>query len=229
VSRPPPLRSSTEATARHAETLPSSRRREGGSTRTIYLVRHAATEFEGKWIGTTDVPLSSAGRRQADELARTLSRVGADTLFASDLLRAQETAIAIGGLVGLTPKLMPGLRECDFGAWEGLTWEQIAVRFPSDAEAYLNDWLTIVPPGGERLEAMRERVLAAWGEIVRADWTRGILVGHGGSNRLLLAEFLGMPLSNLFRIGQDIAAVNLITFVDGVPCVDELNRRFDST
>jgi broad specificity phosphatase PhoE len=171
------------------------------------------------------VPLSSAGRRQADELARTLSRVEADMLFASDLLRAQETAIAIGGLVGLTPKLMPGLRECDFGAWEGLTWEQIAVRFPSEAEAYLNDWLNVVPIGGECAAAMRDRVLGAWGEIVRADWTRGILVGHAGSNRILLAEFLGMPLSHLFRIGQDIAAVNRITLVDGVPTVAELNRR----
>ncbi len=146
-------------------------------------------------------------------------------LMASDLLRAQETAIAIGQLVGIAPKLMPGLRERDFGMWEGLTWEEIAERFPSDAEAYLNDWLTIVPPGSERLEAMRDRVLADWDQIVRSDWRRGVVVGHAGSNRILLAEFLGMPLENLFRIGQDIAAVNLITLVDGVPCVAELNRR----
>jgi broad specificity phosphatase PhoE len=224
VSPPPPLRSSAEATARHAE-APSSGRREGDSTRTLYLVRHAATDFEGKWIGRSDVPLSDAGRRQAERLAVALSGRGADALFSSDLLRAQESAIAIGQLVGIAPKLMPGFRERDFGTWEGLTWDEIAARFPSEARAYLNDWLNVAPAGAERVVAMRDRVLAAWTEIVRADWTQGILVGHAGSNRLLLAEFLGMPLSNLFRIGQDIAAVNLITLVDGVPCVHELNRR----
>jgi phosphoserine phosphatase len=192
--------------------------------RTLYLVRHAATDFEGKWIGSTDAPLSDAGRRQAAEVARTLSHVNADMLFASDLLRARETAIAIGQQAGLTPKLIPGFRECDFGVWEGLTWDEIRMRFPSESRAYLNDWLNAVPSGAESVAAMRDRVLTAWREIVHADWTRAILVGHAGSNRILLAEFLGMPLANLFRIGQDIAAVNRVALVDGVPFVAELNR-----
>ena len=225
MSPPWPVRFSNEATAKHADALPSSRRREGGSTRTLYLVRHAATEFEGKWIGRTDVPLSNAGRSQADEIARAVSADRVDALFASDLLRARETATAIGQRVGIAPTLIPGFRERDFGPWEELTWEEIAERFPSEAKAYLNDWVTFVPPGAEGLEVMRDRVRAAWEHIVHSDWTRAVVVGHAGSNRILLAEFLGMPLANLFRIGQDIGAISRVTLVEGVPYVAELNLR----
>lgn len=195
--------------------------------RTMYLVRHAATGIEGAFIGRRDVPLSDEGNRQAERLAVALADVGADVVFSSDLLRAQQTALPIAARFGLTPTLLTGLRERDFGEWEGLAWEQVVDCFPSDADAYVRRWPDVVPTGGEAVDAMRDRVRAAWAEIASADWTRAIVVGHGGTNRLLLAEFLGMPLTHLFRIGQEVAAVNRITIVEDVPCVTEINRRFD--
>ena len=197
--------------------------------RTLYLVRHAATGFERAFIGHHDVPLSDAGRRQAERLAIELRRVGADALFSSDLLRTRQTAVALGEWLGLAPTFLPGLRERDFGQWEGLTWDEIAARFPPEAHAYLNEWLRAVPPGAESIDAMHDRARAVWGEISRAEWKCAIIVGHAGINRILIADFLGIPLMNLFRIGQDIAAVSRITLVDGVPTVSELNRRLDGS
>lgn len=192
--------------------------------RTVYLVRHAATGLEHVWLGQRDTPLSDAGRRQAERLAAALRDSGADALFSSDLVRARETAAPLVRALNLTPMLVSGLRERHFGTWEGLTWEEISRRFPSEADAYVNDWLHVAPPGGEPVDAMRHRVLAAWADIASAAWSRAIVVGHGGSNRMLLAEFLGMPLAHLFRIDQDVAALNRIELVDGVPCIGELNR-----
>lgn len=196
--------------------------------RTVYLVRHAATGLDQVWVGQRDVPLSDAGRQQAERLAVAFRDAGADVLFSSDLVRARETAAPLARRLALTPTFVSGLRERHFGAWEGLTWEEISRGFPSEAHAYVNDWLGVTPPGAEPVDVTRNRVLAAWAEIVRADWIRAVIVGHGGTNRLLLADFLGMPLTHLFRIDQDVAAFNRIELVDGVPCVCELNRQLDS-
>jgi broad specificity phosphatase PhoE len=192
--------------------------------RTVYLLRHAATGLEHVWLGQGDASLSDAGRRQAERLATALRDSGADALFSSDLARARETAAPLAGQLSLVPVFVSGLRERHFGAWEGLTWEEISARFPSEAEAYVNDWLHVAPPGGEPVDAMRRRVLAAWADIASAGWSRAVIVGHGGSNRMLLAEFLGMPLAHLFRINQDVAGLNRIELADGVPCICELNR-----
>lgn len=196
--------------------------------RTVYLVRHAATGLDHVWIGQRDVPLSDAGRRQAEQIATVLRDSGADALFSSDLGRARETIAPLAGQLALTPVFVPGLRERHFGAWEGLTWEEISTGFPSEARAYVNDWLGVTPPGAEPVDTMCHRVLAAWAEIVRGDWIRAVIVGHGGTNRLLLADFLGMPLTHLFRIDQDVGAFNRIELVGRVPCVCELNRRLGS-
>ena len=196
--------------------------------RTLYLVRHAATGFERVFIGRRNVPLSDAGRRQAERLAIELRGVGADALFSGDLLRTRETAVALGESLGLTPTFLAGLRERDFGQWEGLNWDQIAARFPSEAKAYLNEWLRVVPPGAESVDQVHDRVQAVWGEISQAEWTCAIIVGHAGIHRMLIADFLGIPLTNLFRIGQDVASVSRITLVDDVPTVSELNRHLDS-
>lgn len=193
--------------------------------RTVYLVRHAATGLEGAWIGHRDVPLSHEGKRQAEDIARALQHSRADALFSSDLVRARDTIAPLAAQLALTPVCLSGLRERHFGAWEGLTWEEISGRFPSDAEAYVHDWLHVTPPGGESVSIMRDRVLAAWADILRADWTQAVIVAHGGTNRLLIAELLGMPRAHLFRIDQVVAACSRIELVDGVPCVRELNRR----
>lgn len=197
--------------------------------RTVYLLRHAATGREDVWLGQRDDSLSDTGLGQARGLAQVLRDSRADAIFCSDLTRARETAESIAAPLRLAPVLLPGLRERDFGAWEGLTWADISTRFPLEAAAYVGDWLRVAPPGAETVEDMRRRVLAAWAQIAAGSWTRAIVVGHGGTNRILLAELLGMPRSHLFRIAQDPAALNRIELFDEIPCVRALNRQLDSS
>lgn len=197
--------------------------------RTVYLVRHATTGREHVWLGQRDEPLSNEGRQQAQRLAHVLRDSRADAMFCSDLPRARQTAQAIAAVQRLTPVPLPGLRERHFGDWQGLTWDDISTQFPRESAAYVGNWLHIAPPGAETLDAMRRRVLDAWAHIQAASWTRAIVVGHGGTNRLVLAELLGMPLAHLFRIAQDTAAVNRIELCDEIPCVRTLNQRLDSS
>ena len=100
----------------------------------LLLIRHAATAWtaQGRFQGQTDIPLSPHGRHQATALAQRLMAETLHMLYASDLLRAWETARAIAVPHALHVHAEPRLREMAFGRWEGLTYAEIEQQ---DAES----------------------------------------------------------------------------------------------
>jgi len=165
--------------------------------RTLYLVRHAETLWNrsGRYQGQTDVPLSEEGYRQArllaSRLARRAGREPFDALWSSDLLRARQTAAVLGEALGLAVRVHPGLREMDFGAWEGLTQAEIERSFPESLEAYRRDPVHARPPGGECFAEVVERVGAAFADILGEEWRRAVVVAHGASLKGWLGTLFG--------------------------------------
>jgi broad specificity phosphatase PhoE len=145
----------------------------------LLLVRHGETDWNaaGRLQGHTDRPLNDYGRRQAKELAERLAGEGADAIYASDLVRAKETAEIVGERLGLTVAVDPDLREKDWGTWEGLTGdERVHVEFE-----------------GESTEDHRDRVMGAVRRIVaRHPEQRIVVVTHGGSLRRIQAAVNGV-------------------------------------
>jgi probable phosphoglycerate mutase len=88
---------------------------------TILLARHGETDWnrERRWQGRADRPLNDTGRTQARQLAEVLASREIDAVYASDLLRARETAEIVADRLGLPVGLDPGLREVDVGDWAG--------------------------------------------------------------------------------------------------------------
>ncbi len=164
----------------------------------LYLVRHAETVWnqENRFQGQQDVPLSGEGRRQAARLARRLrARDGGlsfDALWSSDLSRAYDTASAIGEALNLDVVARPEFREMHFGAWEGLTFPEVAERFPESAAAYRRDSVRTRPPGGESFLEMQTRVAGAFKALWRPDLRRVILVAHGGCLKALICHLLDL-------------------------------------
>jgi broad specificity phosphatase PhoE len=146
---------------------------------TLLLVRHGETDWnaEGRLQGHTDRPLNDYGRRQAAELAERLADEGADAIYASDLVRARDTAEIIGARLGLPVVIDADLREKNWGNWEGLTGdERVRVEFV-----------------GESTEEHRERVLRAVHRITgRHPGQRVVVVTHGGSLRRIQAALNGV-------------------------------------
>ena len=131
--------------------------------RTVYLARHGETEWNriGRWQGATDIPLSEVGRAQARLLADRLRDRRIARVHASQLSRALETAQIIAARLGApAPTADPRLRDRGYGAFEGLTREECAERFPGVWEQYLADW-RVVPPGAEPQADVLERITAA--------------------------------------------------------------------
>jgi alpha-ribazole phosphatase len=193
----------------------------------VHLIRHAEVEgaAEGRFFGHTDVALSPRGRRQAEALGHHLAAEPIEAVYASDLARARQSAAPLARTRRLTPVTLPALREVAMGRWEGLTFRQIRERDPDALRDWLDDPTSFAFPEGESLGDLRARLVPVVGEIVaRHGGRRVAIVAHGGANRVILAEALGLPLRNALRLAQDYACVNLIEYRERAAVLHHLNR-----
>lgn len=184
----------------------------------ILLARHGETEWNAirRVQGWTDIPLSPRGLAQADALADRLGRTPLDAVYASDLSRASQTAAPTAAGHGLDVQPLPGLREKGFGDWEGLTQTDLERDYPDLWHRYhVARDLEARVPGGEHWPAVQDRILAALRQILTAhpepDETV-LLVGHGGSARLLILEALQAPLPTLLHLHLDNASLSRLDF-----------------
>ncbi|MCL6639620.1 MAG: alpha-ribazole phosphatase [Firmicutes bacterium] len=181
----------------------------------IYLVRHGETTWNAlmKFQGHTDVPLSDTGRRQAEMLARRLAAEKFTAFYASDLQRAYETAEIIAKPHGLGIQKIPGLRELNFGAWEGLTRNEIKEFYAKEISQWWASPLTTRIPMGETLGEVVLRSMAAVKRIVESHQGGQVLVAsHGGAIRSIVASVLGIDLNQYWRLRLDNASLNIIDF-----------------
>ena len=100
----------------------------------IFLVRHGATTLtaEDRFAGSSDVSLSEEGRSQVRSLARRLETEQLHAVYCSPLERTAETARILAAPHKLTPVPEPGLREIDYGHWEGLRRSEIETQFADE-------------------------------------------------------------------------------------------------
>jgi alpha-ribazole phosphatase len=193
----------------------------------VYLMRHGevANGSERRYNGHIDVDITENGVSQMHRLAGLLAGKALSAVYSSDLIRSMKGAQIIADKAGISPTSLEVLRERSVGAWEGLTAEEIKERFPEEYRLWRADLLNYRPPGGECLLDVTNRILPAYKRIVGSHPDRSIaLLLHGGVNRIILADALGMEIKNLFRIDQAFGALNIIDyFEDGMAVVRLLN------
>ncbi len=156
---------------------------DGWQATRVVAIRHGQTEWNvgGRIQGQLDIPLDAHGRWQADRLAAALAGEGIEAVWSSDLQRALETARALAGPLGLTVTLDAALRERAFGVFEGLTYQEIAERWPADAERWRRRDPSFGAAGGETLAEFSDRCVAAVERIAAAEAGRTVaIVAHGG-------------------------------------------------
>jgi len=183
----------------------------------IFLVRHGETEWNAglRFQGHRDVPLSPRGVEQARALAARLAGEHFAAVYASDLGRAVETAAVIAAPHNLPVRRLPGLREINFGAWEGLTVNEIRARYDEELRRWWEQPADTRIPGGETLAEVAVRVSAAVKEIVAAHPDRQVLVVcHGGPIQVIVSTVLGMQLDQYWRLRPGNASLSVLDFPD---------------
>jgi broad specificity phosphatase PhoE len=154
---------------------------------TYYLLRHGPTDavHKGAPLGRLDLPVTEAGQAIWPRVKAELLGLGLHRVLTSQLARARDHARHLG----LPLRVLPDLAEQCFGSWDGVPWVQI-----KGAEAFLNDPVHAVPPGGGESYA---RCADRAREAIRGTWDPDkvtLVLAHGGSLRAILAHFLGLPL-----------------------------------
>jgi probable phosphoglycerate mutase len=181
-------------------------------TRILYLVRHGELILDERhrFLGQLDVPLSPKGEEQARELRECCELGSITRIYCSNLSRSRGTAEIISEQRGTAIISCRGLREISLGLWEGRAVSDIETLYPKEFNARGENIEHYRPPYGESFADCRIRVLAALEEILISSSGDILIVGHAGVNRLILCEALGIPIANIFKIGQDYGCLNIL-------------------
>lgn len=175
------------------------------SARKIYLIRHGETEWSrsGQHTGRTDIPLTAEGRKQAEELGRSLNGKKL-AVWTSPLGRARETCALAG--YGDQAKVDNDLREWDYGIYEGRTTEEIQSKMP--------DWSIWLSPivDGESLDQLAARARQLLDRVTEATQEDIALFAHGHILRVLASQWIGMPPIAGRYLALDTASISILGY-----------------
>ena len=180
----------------------------------LYFIRHGEVEekyhkvFGGSRI---DMALSPLGQKHGEAVAAWLKDTKLDKIYASPMLRVQQTLAPLAQQRGLEPEMMSGLREIDFGDWTGHRWDEVQSKFGVSAF----DWLEIIEsngiPNGESVAGIRARVQECLIRIVNAHPHQKVAVFcHGGIIRVMLALLLGWPLAHMAHFNIEYGSISVV-------------------
>ena len=149
----------------------------------ILAIRHGETlwNVDSRIQGHLDISLNDTGRWQAERLGLALKDEPIAAIYASDLSRAHDTALAVSRHTGVPVQAEPGLRERSFGEFEGRTFAEIETELPEQAKRWRQRDPAFTPAGGESLLMLEARVLSVAGRLAAQHPGEQIaLFAHGG-------------------------------------------------
>ena len=194
----------------------------GPSPTTLVLLRHGVTphtsgrRFSGG-LGGDNPGLSDEGREQIRAAATWLTGLKdrIDAVVCSPVRRTRESADIVAAQLGLPVEEEPGFAEMEFGAWDGLSFTEVAEQHKESFEAWLGD-LDSPPPGGESFRTVEARVTAGLDRVLEQHRGRTVVVvSHVTPIKTLVANALKAPLDAVFRMELSPASVTVISFYPG--------------
>lgn len=196
----------------------------------IYFVRHGETTYSqtGGFCGAIDPELTPAGFQMAEQFAATYAKLPWEAVYVSPMKRTIATAKPLCDAVGIEMQLHDGLREINYGDWEGKTVEEVKKDYEED---YIN-WLTepawnAPTNGGETSVEIASRSSLVIAEIQEKYKSGNVLVvSHKATIRILLCSLLGIDLGRYrYRIGALAASVSIVKFDVRGPLLEVLGDR----
>ena len=195
---------------------------------TLILVRHGVTahtsekRFSGG-LGSSNPGLTDEGRDQMRATAEWLKPIAddVDVVVTSPVRRTVESAEIVGEVLGNPVEVEDGFAEMEFGAWDGLTFAEVAERHKDEMDTWLGS-LDHAPGGGESFRAVEKRVLTARDRVLAEHKGKTIVVvSHVTPIKTLVAHALDAPLLSVYRMELAPASVTVLTYFDGGPEGDQ--------
>lgn len=176
---------------------------------TVDLLRHGACEGGEIFRGSTDVPLTPQGWAQMHTALE--QHVGWECVVVSSLQRCKNFAIQFSEKNNLPLHVDERLREIHFGEWEGQKIVDVERDHGTSLWKFWNDPECFTPPSGESMQAFRERIVGAAKDILHEHRGKHILlITHGAVIRMLLCEWLQMPMTAFSSIAVPYAGLSRV-------------------
>ncbi|MFI6443772.1 bifunctional RNase H/acid phosphatase [Kitasatospora sp. NPDC050543] len=189
-----------------------------GTPTTFVLLRHGETHLtpEKRFSGSggSDPELSEKGRWQAERAAAALAARGSvQAVVCSPMRRARETAETVAARLGLEVRIEEGLRELDFGAWEGLTFAEVQERHPVDLQAWLASAKAKPTGSSESFATLTHRTGVTRDKILARYAGRTVLVvSHVSPIKTLVRLALGAPPDSVYRMELAAAGICAVQY-----------------
>lgn len=180
---------------------------------TIYLTRHGQTEWniEKRLQGHGNSPLTDAGIKRAEELSKRLKDIKIECIYTSPIERAYKTASILKGDKEIELITHDGLKEMNFGDFEGKITEEVMQENPDwDINLIMQGNLEMCAPNGETLAEVRERVSKAMDEIIKDNDGKSILiVAHGITLKAIMNYFKDKDVNSEVMGQATLTKVNI--------------------
>ena len=184
----------------------------------LILVRHGSTDAApGLCLGQADLPLSSRGFTDVQQLAATWIGSAPRFLFSSDLRRAQQSAQVFAAAFAIEPLTDPRLREVDYGRWNGSHWNDIMQADHGQYRHWIENWVIQEAPEGESFADVLRRTGAWLAALISSTENDDcvLAIAHVGSIRAVLCHALGLPSGRALSIAIDHARVSRLRYTNG--------------
>ena len=168
----------------------------------IILVRAGSTELDdqGRISGCLDMPLSETGIKEATEIAVELDSLEIDMIYSAKCLAAQQTAKQLSGNGAIKVRVQEPWANLDHGLWHGKSIEELKETQPKLFRQWNENPESICPPGGETIEAVRNRISASLNKL-RRKWKTGTvaIVAPEPLFSILRSQIQSSELRDLFE------------------------------
>lgn len=195
----------------------------------LYLLRHGETTFSINrgYCGVLDVELTEAGQAMAQAFADAYKRLDWAAIYCSPMKRTQATAAPILAASGLPLEVRDGLRECNYGEWEGKTKEEVDSAFHDDYVHWMTEPAWNAPKGGETAVEVRNRAMSVIAEIEEKYVDGNVLVvSHRTTLRIVLCSLLGVDLGRYRdRLDYPAASLSVVKFGKYGPLLERMGDR----
>ena len=195
----------------------------------LYMLRHGETTFSINrgYCGALDVELTESGRVMARAFADEYKSVDWEAIYCSPMKRTVATATPLAEATGLSLEIRDGIRECNYGEWEGKTKDEVSEEFTANYYHWMTEPAWNAPEGGETAVEVRNRSMAVIAEIGEK-YKHGnvLLVSHRTTLRVVLCSLMGMDLGRYRdRLDYPAASLSVVSFGKYGPLLERMGDR----
>ena len=195
---------------------------------TLILIRHGEVDGTGPptFRGRVVLLLTPKGTRQAELTREALrARHVVEAIYCSPLTRCVRTADIVSEAFQLNAVSLQGLTDVDYGAWTQLPVGEVATRWPREFGRWMGLPHTFCIPGGESLQEVAARAVAALRSIFVAHEEGTVaIVTHDSVLRVLLGHMMGLPLSSYWLLDPAPCAISVVSYTEGRFTIHSINE-----